>query len=445
VKGKTLARRAGLSMMLVVVMSALPGLPWSAECHHRLKRIESRVAMKVSAWRGWKPRYVSLTGACGLAGAQIQAVDSPSGWATLSDRDGRFVLPGLLWYKGARYELVVSADGNRGQRTWIAAPPTPPAGDVVDVGRLQFDDAEVVDVTSLPGLGASSRELFDVRNRDYYRGLYAELTTGLRTDEEKVDAINTYVSTKLNYAETEWDLGSPRRVLENGSQYCGHLGSAMAAILAAGYHTRIVHLGDDAVPRNTHALVEVSYGGSWHLYDPTFGVRFEDATGRVLSYRELRLDPSPVASEKFAKYRKKYRWAKFDWMAGIYASGFHHYYDIGFRYGQYGHAFWVYANGAEEVKRGERIWLAAAGVRPGSKVTYRIRKPGSDGDELSFTTRGEADSNSVLKQESSPPLDLDPGTYEVFVDLEDGNVAHPADGAMAKVTNWRLGVPLEVR
>jgi hypothetical protein len=102
-------------------------------------------------------------------------------------------------------------------------------------------------------------------------------------------------------------------------------------------------------------------------------------------------------------------------------------------------------NYAETVKRGERIWLAAAGGRPGSKVPYRIRLPGSDGDEPSFTTSGRADSKSVLQQESSPPIDLDPGTYEEFVDLEDGNVARSDDGPMANVTNWRLGVPLEVR
>jgi hypothetical protein len=226
---------------------------------------------------------------------------------------------------------------------------------------------------------------------------------------------------------------------------CSKGAHSTAAILAAGYSTRIVHLGDDAVPRNTHALVEVFYEGGWHLYDPTYGVSFKDDTGRVLAYRELRLDPTPVAREPFAQYRRKYRWAKFDWMPGIYASGFHHYYDISFRYDQYGHAFWAYPNGAGHVRSGERVWLAAAGVRPGSRVTFRIRRSGSGRDELSLITTGVADSNSVLKQELSAPVAVAPGTYDVYVDLEDGNVRGSDEGPASAVTNWRLGVPLEVQ
>ena len=36
-----------------------------------------------------------------------------------------------------------------------------------------------------------------------------------------------------------WDLGSPKRVLEKGSQYCGHLSEAMATVLSAAFEVQM--------------------------------------------------------------------------------------------------------------------------------------------------------------------------------------------------------------
>ncbi|HWP44625.1 MAG TPA: hypothetical protein VNO14_15365, partial [Blastocatellia bacterium] len=91
------------------------------------------------------------------------------------------------------------------------------------------------------------------------------------------------------------------------------------------------------------------------------------------------------------------------------------------------------------------IKLAAAGILPGANVTYHIRKPGSDQDELTFSSRKGGNSNCVLNEEESPPLNLAPGLYEVFVDLHDGNALDPSRDGPAIISNWRLSVKLEIR
>jgi transglutaminase superfamily protein len=48
---------------------------------------------------------------------------------------------------------------------------------------------------------------------------------------------------------------------------------------------------DDPPPNDTpdgHVAVEVFYDGSWHFFDPTFGLFWTDGKGRVLSIRDVR-------------------------------------------------------------------------------------------------------------------------------------------------------------
>jgi hypothetical protein len=88
--------------------------------------------------------------------------------------------------------------------------------------------------------------------------------------------------------------------------------------------------------------------------------------------------------------------------------------------------------------------LAAAGIRVGSHVTYHIRNPASKNDEMVFTTVNGASSCNVLNEEESPPIDLAPGLYEVFVDLQDGNIHRADKVAIAFIDDCHLEVKLEV-
>jgi hypothetical protein len=407
---------------------------------HTLKRATARAEMWIGELRGQPARLVSVRGTTGIAGAQVVALDSPSGWASLCDSEGRFVLPDVRWYPGAELDLIVTSDGKRGWAVRLGMPGLGPSDRTIDFGLLPMESASEVDLSATPGVTSTSYERYDVANDDYYRRLFQELTAGLGTDEEKVAAVNDYVFEKLNYDQTQWELGTPRRVLEGGSQFCGHLSAAMATILSLEYETRIIHLSDGATPPNTHAVVEVYYGGGWHLYDPTFGTTFPDRQGRVASYRTLRLDPDLVAPARFERFRRRYPNVSTSTLRGEYASGFHHVYEVAFEREQPGHAWWTYENDLGYVPRGGRVVLAAAGVRPGTAVTYRVRRPGERADLQAFTTRGVALASSVLNQEMSPPIELEAGRYEVLVDFEDGN---GPDGRV--IRGWRLGIPLVVR
>ncbi len=425
-------------MLLVAILFLSP------YARYKLKRISAKAEMTLSKWNNREPRLISIVGESGLPGAQVQVLDSRSGWAALCDSEGRFVLPGVTWYSGATYDLIFSTGDQKGRSVRISVPCEPPAEAIIDIGRINPELGYEVDLYDLPGISSVTYEGYDFRNRDYYRELFDRLTEGKISDEERIDAVNRYIAEKLNYRETAWELGSPRRILERGSQYCGHLGTAMAAVLAVAYPTRVIHLSDrEAVP-NTHAVVEVYYRGKWHLYDPTYGVRFKSRESNVASYRDVRLDTSLIAQDLFSDFRRKYPKISLGWMQGVYGSGYHHYYVWSFACSQFSHTWWDYPDGRDYVPRGGRILLAAAGIRPGTTVTYHIREEGKNDDALVLTTRGKSNSACILNQEESPPIDLPPGTYNVFVDLEDGNVSG-SDPVPARITNWRLRAKLKVK
>jgi len=433
-----------ISMSLVCAALYSP-LSFSARLRHKVKRVIVAVEKTLSEWRGHKSQLISIKGETGLAGAQVQVLDSKSGWASLCDLEGRFTIPDIVWYSNASYELIVSIDDIKGKKIKIDAPSKLPPDGVIEVGRLSLDDATDIDQERLPGMNLVSFQQYDFQNRDYYRKLYEDLTTGKTSHEENVEAVNNFIAKRLNYNETQWDLGSPRRVIDNGSQYCGHLSAAMATVLAIGYSTRIVNMRDGADPPNTHVVVEVFYKGEWHLYDPTYGVTFKDKAGRVVSYKELRLDPGLISEETFSAFRQQYPKASFNRLRDMYNSGYHHYYSLTFKCSQFCHAWWAYPNDLDYVPSGERIWLAAAGICPGTRVTYHIRKADSDDDEMTFSSQGTGNSDCVLNQEQSPPINLAQGSYKVFVDLEDGNIRTSNYSTPSLITNWKLSVNLEIK
>ena len=325
----SLKRASNVVLGLCLLLFALffPPFPWSARCEHARQRMIASLEMKLARWRGHEPRLLSIAGKLNVAGAQVEALDSRSGWATVTDSEGRFILPDLMWYPGETYDLVISTDGDKGTLNKISAPQGFPEGGIFSIEELKLDQGKAVDLSGLPGVNTTTYEYYDVVNKDYYEELIEKITTGKRSDEEKIDAINDYVATKLNYEETQWELGSPRRILERGSQYCGHLSEAMATLLATGgYRVRTVNLTDGKNPPGTHVVVEVFYAGAWHLYDPTYGVKFLKKDGSVASYKDVRLDTSVITEDLFVRFKPNKRRELAAWLPTVYDTGFHHFY-----------------------------------------------------------------------------------------------------------------------
>jgi transglutaminase-like putative cysteine protease len=316
-----------LCLSLLVLILFLPGLPWAGRIRHTLKRTIVKSEMKLARWRGKEPRFMSIAGRLNVPAAQIQALDSRSGWATLADSDGAFVLPLEMWYPGARYELVISTDDSVGRLIKVTAPEEFPENGVLSVGELDVSRGAPVELASLIGVNSLTRDDFDSKNREYYQDLYDNLTAGKQSNEEKIDAIYGYVACKLNYNETQWELGSPRRVLERGSEYCGHLSIAMQTLLEiGGYRSRAIHMSDGRNPLGTHAVVEVFYDGGWHLFDPTFGLKFLNKDGTVASYRDIRLNTSLISEDLFAKFDEKVRRQLLTLLPGVFQTGYHHFF-----------------------------------------------------------------------------------------------------------------------
>jgi len=316
----------GVALILLIVIF-LPGLPWSPRARHTIKRVIAKTQMKLAKWRDKEPRFVSIAGRVSAPGAQVDALDSRSGWAALSDHDGNFVLPDVMWYPGVTYELVVSTDDSHGILIKLNGPDEFPDNGIFNVGDFQDDRGSQVELDSLIGLNSTTSEDFDWKNRQYYKDLFDKLTEGKQSDEAKILALNDYVASKLNYNETQWELGSPRRILDRGSEYCGHLSTALETLLAVGgYKTRAVHMSDDKHPANTHAVVEVLYGGRWHLYDSTFGLAFRNRDGDVASYQDVRLDPALITADLVKKFDAKLRQQLLMLLPGIYQTGYHHFY-----------------------------------------------------------------------------------------------------------------------
>lgn len=316
-----------LAAALALLLLFLPGLPWSARNSHTLRRAVVKAEMKLAGWRGHSPRLVSISGRINAAGAEVQALDSRSGWASLADGEGNFVLRDVIWYPNARYDLAISSDEKTGRMIVVRAPEESPANASFSVGALDLNTGDSVELGSLMGISSITEEDLDVKNAEYYKDAFDKAASGTQSDEERVAAINDFVSTKLNYNETEREPGTPRLVLERGSQFCGLLSNAMRTLLATGgYRSRAVNIIDDNNPPGTHVAVEVFYGGEWHLYDPTFGVKFLRKDGQVASYRDVRLDTSLITEALFSKFEPRFRREVLALLLDAYKTGWHHYY-----------------------------------------------------------------------------------------------------------------------
>ena len=305
----------------------LPGR-WSARTRHTIKKTIAKAEITLERWRGHEPRSISIAGKLNEPGIQIQALDSRSGWATLADESGQFVLPDLIWYPGASYELVISQDQSAGRLIKFTAPKIYPENGVFDVGELNGLQGDSVEIGALAGLTSISREDPERASAGYYKELFEKIVADQSSDEAKMQAVCDYVFSKATPQETPFEM-EPREVLEQGSRYCGHLSAAMKALLVAGgYKSRGVNITDGMSPPGTHIVVEVYYDGGWHLYDPTYGVSFRNTDGQIASYKNLRLDRGLISEELFQSVRRKIRHRVVEQIKAMYATGYHHFYEL---------------------------------------------------------------------------------------------------------------------
>lgn len=334
-KSKTAKRTVAVGLSLALVLAALlwPGLPWSARVHRTLRRASVKAQIKLAQWRGHNPRPALLKGRLtgsdsqveAFKGAQIVATESPSGYGVLTDSEGRFLLPHLVWYPNARYTLTVTTSIYQSKEIEVSAPASYPDTGVIEAGDLRFEGGEEVS-QSEPGVRWMD---YDIANDGFYRDLFDQITANAETDHEKIEAINRYAASKLDYQVKAQSFDTPRQIIEGGAAYCIFLAEAMGALTESGhYPTRIVHLTDSPEYLHTHTVIEIYYGDGWHIYDPTYGVHYLNRQNVVASYRELRLDPGLIKPEMFEKFDPKIYGKVFEWMPGVYGSGIHQIYQI---------------------------------------------------------------------------------------------------------------------
>jgi transglutaminase superfamily protein len=333
---KKQSRRAAFSSIVVGVALLFAftwRLPWSARWRHALSKMAVKMAMKVSAWQGVEPKLVSLSGRViverprkdSIKGAQVEALDSTSGWASLTDEHGKFVLRDVTWYPSATYKLIVQANPYQSRQITVTVPTPYPESGILDLAELNFDDGCVVDPNELLGRNSISYLDFDAKNLAFYQQRFEEATRDKRTDEAKLEAINRYVATKFDLDMNDGREEPPRSVLENGTAFCGKLALALATLAeAADYKSRLINVIYEAPQSVAHMVTEVFFGDRWHIYDATSSSAFRDIShgNPVPGYKELRLNPGLVS------FQVPEHLPAMNGVIGsdIYKSGLHHYY-----------------------------------------------------------------------------------------------------------------------
>jgi hypothetical protein len=321
------AKRAIISvgvLALIVAFLLWPGLPWSTRNRHMLKRAMTKVEIQFAQWRGHTPRQAIVTGRLvaggeAMRGVEVAAIESPSGYLAMSNDDGSFILPHLLWYPEATYNLIITTQ-SQARQVKIRFPSAYPSDGLIDAGEVPFESGE--ELAKNERLDRYLR--YDRNNCDYYRKLFRELTSGSQSDHQKIDAINRFIASRHKAKETRWQYDSARQIIEHGAPHCSNLAFAMAALTGAGgYPSRVVHISDTPDYQRTHTMVEVYYAEGWHLYDPTYGVFFLNREGAVACYKEMRLEPDIISAKAFVQARPDQAREALAWMAGSYSSGFH--------------------------------------------------------------------------------------------------------------------------
>jgi hypothetical protein len=142
--------------------------------------------------------------------------------------------------------------------------------------------------------------------RDEVRWAQGSATAPLRGQlvaEAAMDYVVGHVSTgAYGYLELLYDEapGGPdlpsyyesvNRILATQTGICVQAERTFAAIVKR-FGFRVRDIGFDFVDPNgkpdSHSAAEVQYDGGWHFFDPTFGQFWTNATGNVLSIRDVR-------------------------------------------------------------------------------------------------------------------------------------------------------------
>ncbi len=315
---------AALCCALVIVTVLLPFGASAGQLRHKLARFVAK-AESIFDDDDSAPRLVSFRGRLDSAGARIEALESISGWATMTDADGRFLLLDVRWRPNAEYELLLTTERGATRVLTVTAPDAYPTNGVFDLGALALADAALVDVEDLYGVNSVSYLEFDVANTDYYRGVYDSVTTGIATDGDRIDALNRFVASRFTPRLEMPDDRTPRTTLAIGTPNSGALGITLATLChAGGYVVRLVDMAEPYGERRSHMIAEVYYNGAWHAFDPSYGLAVRDDSGEVVSYEELRRDPALLSHNDYAAVSRP------GWESRIipelYVSGIHHLY-----------------------------------------------------------------------------------------------------------------------
>jgi hypothetical protein len=89
---------------------------------------------------------------------------------------------------------------------------------------------------------------------------------------------------------------------------------------------------------------------------------------------------------------------------------------------QYSQPFFLYLDGREFVRHGERILLTALGVRPNSQVVFSFVRA-EDGVQVAAHASASVNRHCIMNQEyiSIEAQKFPPGDYKIFADYKDGN------------------------
>ncbi len=241
---------------------------------------------------------VSLSGSLPTAFVRVSLPSSPSGWSSFTDAEGRFVIRDAGLREGDAVSLVVESGASERREVVVRVP----AGD--DSGRAELGaiDASAMAVVDDKMRRFDERSLpFDRANLEWYRGVASAVTAGSLTDHDRVNAIHAFVARRYARPSDNGPTDSPRRTIEAGTLFSGPLPLAMATLTqAAGYETRLVTVSAPRPVVIEHTVVEVFYGGRWHLYDPAFGVVAVNDLGEIANLEDLVRHPALIDRMAYA-------------------------------------------------------------------------------------------------------------------------------------------------
>lgn len=312
------ARRTAAAAVIVALTVVLVATTAPGRSVQRATRQTVRSIVSVVTGQPADPMMVVLAGRGVAPHSRVDVVGSRSGLATFADAEGRFLLPGIAWRPGQKYRIAVSPDGQTASISQVVASQVPSDRGVLDIGPLPDPDGQVVALEEVSGL--NSFAAIDFHDDAYLAGVVRAVTVSAPTDADRVEALDAFVASL--YDPSALDRRIPHETVARGSGRASDLNDTLAALArAAGYRARLVDVGDPDHTGLTYPLVEVSYDGAWHVFDPATATRFVTDDGRVPSFAEAQRAPSTVrlADRKVREY-----WDA-EWLKRLYASPLHRY------------------------------------------------------------------------------------------------------------------------